>query len=280
MTTPKSVAVIGLGMMGGSVARALAARGVRVVGHDSNSAHLDAAIAQGVVARRLSPNLQDVGDADAIVIAVHGDAAIGILRTLDKYAEHVGLITDVGSVKQGIVSAANELGLATRFVGSHPFAGDHRSGFTASRMALFENQIVYLCPTEKTSAETLDFAQSLWTLLGASPELIDAPAHDELLAWSSHLPHVVSTALAIALAEKGINRDQLGRGGRDVTRIAGGSTEMWTAILIENAAAIDAGLSEVERELAEFRQAVRQRDRSSLTQLLETGRDWSAGTEV
>ena len=276
MNTPRSVAVIGLGMMGGSVARALAARGVRVAGYDSNSAHLDAAIAQGVVARRLSPNLQDVGDADAIVIAVHGDAAIEILRSVEKYAEHVGLITDVGSVKQGIVSVANELDLATRFVGSHPFAGDHRSGFPASRMGLFENQIVYLCPTEKTSAETLDFAQSLWTLLGASPELIDARAHDELLAWSSHLPHVVSTALAIAFAEKGINRDELGRGGQDVTRLAGGSTEMWTAILIENAEAIDAGLSEMERGFAEFREAIRKRDRNSLTQLFEKGRDWSS----
>ncbi|HVD60562.1 MAG TPA: prephenate dehydrogenase/arogenate dehydrogenase family protein [Gemmatimonadaceae bacterium] len=276
MNTPSSVAVIGLGMMGGSVARAFAARGVRVAGYDSNPTHLDAAIAQGVVARRLSPKLEDVGDADAIVIAVHGDAAIEILRTLDKYAEHVGLITDVGSVKQAIVSAANELDLATRFVGSHPFAGDHRSGFGASRMGLFENQIVYLCPTEKTSAEALDFAQSLWTVLGASPELIDARAHDEMLAWSSHLPHVVSSALAIALAKKGIDRDQLGRGGQDVTRLAGGSTEMWMAILIENAEAIDAALSEMERELAEFREAIRQCDRNSLTQLFETGRDWSS----
>ncbi len=272
----KTVAVIGLGLMGGSVARALSARGVRVLGHDSNAMHLDAAIAQGVVAQRLSPNLQDVGGADAIVIAVHGDSAIEILRTLDKYAPHVGLITDIGSVKQEIVAAANELALASRFVGSHPFAGDHRSGFGASRMGLFENETVYLCPTESTSAETLELAQSLWTLIGASPELIDAVAHDDLLAWTSHLPHVVSTALAIALSGKGIARDQLGQGGRDVTRLAGGSTEMWATILLGNAIAIEAGLSEMENELTRFREAIRQRDANYLSTLLDKGRDWSS----
>ncbi|HUQ20604.1 MAG TPA: prephenate dehydrogenase/arogenate dehydrogenase family protein, partial [Gemmatimonadaceae bacterium] len=260
MTTPKSVAVIGLGMMGGSVARSLAARGVRVAGYDSNSAHLDAAIADGVLTERLSSNLDDVGDVDAVVIAVHGDSAIEILRTLDGCAPRAKLVTDIGSTKQRIVSTANELPLAARFVGSHPFAGDHRSGFGASRADLFENQIVYLCATEKTSKEAIEMATSLWTLLDARTEVIDAGEHDEIVAWTSHLPHVVSTSLAIALARKGIARDQLGRGGRDVTRLAGGSSEMWTSILLDNAAGIDSALSSLEGELGSFRTALEQRD--------------------
>jgi prephenate dehydrogenase len=275
MSAPGSVAVIGLGLMGGSVARALAARGVRVAGHDSDVTQLDAAIAEGIVTQMLSPSLEDVGGVDAIVIAVHGDSAIEILRMLDSCALHVKLITDIGSTKQGIVSAANELELASRFVGSHPFAGDHRTGFAASRADLFENQIVYLCPTEKSSAETLERAQALWTLLGGTPELMDAAAHDDLLAWTSHLPHVVSSALAIAFAGKGIGRDQLGRGGRDVTRLAGGLPEMWTAILIENASAIDAALSSVEHELSRFREAIQRRDAEYLNALFNEGRDWS-----
>jgi prephenate dehydrogenase len=104
---------------------------------------------------------------------------------------------------------------------------------------------------------------------------MDAAAHDDLLAWTSHLPHVVSSALAIAFAGKGIGRDQLGRGGRDVTRLAGGLPEMWTAILIENASAIDAALSSVEHELSRFREAIQRRDAEYLNALFNEGRDWS-----
>lgn len=275
MRQPGTVAVIGLGLMGGSVARGLRAHGVRVLGYDTNAAHLDKAVTEGVIA--LSPNFENVEHADTIVIAVHGDSAIGILERLDTVAPNARLITDVGSTKQRIVSTAEKLELATRFVGSHPLAGDHRSGFTVSRSDLFENQAVYLCPTRKASAETIEAAQSLWKLLGGKPQLIDAAVHDDLLAWTSHLPHIVSAALAYALAEKGIVRDQLGRGGRDVTRLAGGSTEMWTPILLDNATAIDEGLARVERELAAFREALRHRDGESLNALLGKGRGWSVG---
>jgi prephenate dehydrogenase len=185
------------------------------------------------------------------------------------------LITDVGSTKQNIVAAAEKLGLAPRFVGSHPFAGDHRSGWSASRKEMFKNQIVYLCPNAKTDTSTIGLAESFWTLLGATTVHMDAAAHDELLAWTSHLPHIVSTALAMTLAHKDIWRDQLGSGGRDVTRLAGGSVEMWTAILLENASAIDEALAGVERELAQFRQALRTGEPQRLSDLFDQARNWS-----
>ena len=133
MSTPRSVAVIGLGMIGGSVARGLAARGVEILGYDTNNTYLDAAVAEGVVGQRISESFDELATVDAVVLAVYGDSTSQILELLERHAESITLITDVGSTKREIVSAAGKSRLGQRFVGSHPFAGDHRSGWFASR---------------------------------------------------------------------------------------------------------------------------------------------------
>ncbi|MEO5588370.1 MAG: prephenate dehydrogenase/arogenate dehydrogenase family protein [Gemmatimonadaceae bacterium] len=279
MSAPGSVAVIGLGLIGGSVARGLSALGLDVMGYDSNPAHLDAAVAEGIVTERLLAGLEGATEADTVLIAVYGDSAVDVLHLLAPNAGRIGLIMDVGSTKQTIVSTAESLKLASRFVGAHPFAGDHRSGWSASRFDLFESQTVFLCPASGTSRATLALAHAFWESLGAKPLEMDAAAHDELLALTSHLPHVVSTALALALADDGIVRCQLGRGGRDVTRLAGGSPDMWTAILLDNSTAIEQAVSGVERQLAQFRELLRTGDRPGLSARLETARDWIGPAE-
>lgn len=275
MTPPRSVAVIGLGMIGGSVARGLAAQGVEILGYDTNSSYLDAAVNAGVVSRRLPDGLESIGNAEAVVIAVYGDAALHALECLKQHRNEVSLITDVGSTKRTIVASAERLALGDCFVGSHPFAGDHRSGWPASRVDLFQNEVVYLCPTSESSESAMHTANSLWTLLGGAPVQIDATKHDELLAWTSHLPHVVSATLALALAERGIDRAHLGRGGRDVARLAGGSPELWATIALENASSIDGALSAMEGELAAFRLLLQKGDREAMKARLSRARDWS-----
>jgi prephenate dehydrogenase len=274
-TRPANVAVIGLGIIGGSVARGLAARGVRVLGYDSNPSHVDAAVSEGVVTQRLSPGLEDIGEADVIVIAVYGDSSIDVLSQIERNTTAAQLITDVGSTKRSIVSAAENMALGPRFVGAHPFAGDHRSGWQASRADLFEDAIVYLCPTTRAEPKTIALAERFWISLGAKPTMIDAVAHDDLLAWSSHLPHVVSTSLALALAHAGIPRRLLGRGGRDVTRLAASSPEVWTSVTLDNATAIEAALAEVQHELEQFREALHGGDASALSQHFAKAREWS-----
>jgi len=276
MKSAGSVAVIGLGLIGGSVARCLAARGIPILGYDSNPSHLDGAVSEGVVSRRLSPGLEDIGDAEAVVIAVYGDSVFDVLSRIEQHSTAARLITDVGSTKRSIVSAAVRLGLGPRFVGSHPFTGDHRSGWAASRMDLFEGATVYLCPAADTLPTTFALAKQLWMSLGAKPEVIDADAHDHLLAWSSHLPHLVSTALALALADAGITRRQLGRGGHDVTRLAAGSPKVWTAVALDNAPAIESAVSAVQRELELFREDLHRGDARGLSQRFAKARDWSS----
>jgi prephenate dehydrogenase len=280
MKSREHVAIIGLGLIGGSLARDLAAAGAVVSAFDNDAAQLDAAIAAGVVTHALDAWLAGVAGASTIVIAVPVDAATDVLRRIAPHAGRATLITDVGSTKSRIVDEAVTLGLADRFVGSHPMAGDHRSGWEASRRALFTGARVYLCATQGASPALVERAELLWRGVNARPCLVDAEHHDRKLAWSSHLPHVVSTTLALALARAGITREELGPGGRDVTRLAGSSPDMWTAIARENATAIDAALAAVEHEIAGFRDALARADATALHQKFTAGRGWFVSAEA
>ncbi len=274
MTPVEHVAIIGLGLIGGSVARDLAASGIRVSAYDPDATHVAAAIRTHVVEGALGENLDELGDADVVIIAVPVDAAIDVLRRIAPRARRAGLITDVGSTKSRIVALASELGLGERFVGAHPLAGDHRSGWEASRSGLFRGARVFLCPARDATTSTIELAERLWRDLGANPERIDAEEHDVQLAWTSHLPHLVSASLALALARVGVTRADLGPGGRDVTRLAGSSPEMWSAIAMDNAPAMEEALRETERELASFRAALAQADIEEVRARFVAARDW------
>lgn len=277
MSSIRRVAIIGLGMIGGSVARGLARHGVDVLGHDANDEHVNAAIAEGIVSRRLSADLSDVGSAEAAVIAVDGDSALGVLEVIKAHGDNLELIMDVGSTKRTIVAAAERLGLAARFIGAHPFAGDHRSGWFASRPDLFMGETAYLCPTPRSEAGAFAAAEAIWTSLGAVPVRMDAAEHDALLAWTSHLPHLASAAVALALANEGTQKSELGRGGRDVTRLAAGSPGVWTAIALDNGHEIEMALEAVEAQLRALRLAIRERDRERVSAQLTKAREWAVG---
>lgn len=264
-----TAAILGLGLIGGSLARDLAARGVRVLAWDRDHAAVQRA--------------QDVGIAeplswdesiDVVVLAVPVLAALDVLAWVAENADGVRLITDTGSTKTSIVRRAEALGIGGRFVGSHPLAGDHRSGWDASRTALFADAPVYLCPTRSTTGAAMRLASALWMGVGARPETMDADRHDVRLAWMSHLPQVVSTALALTLAQPGMQRAQLGPGGRDVTRLAGSSPEMWADVLLDNADALSSALAMLRAQLGEIGDAAAAGDRARLLRLLSEARDW------
>lgn len=275
----KSATIVGLGLIGGSIARDLAAKGVRVRGYDADLEQLDTAVRDGIVTDRLDADLDGAG-ADVIVLAVPVDQAPVMLRRLARVARSARLVTDVGSTKASIVNEARNLGLDGCFVGSHPMAGDHRSGWGASRRNLFADALVYLCPTTSTRTPVVEVATYFWQWLGAAPRLMNAEEHDRHVAWTSHVPHLVSMALGIALAGAGIERDALGPGGRDMTRLAGSSPEMWTAIAADNRAAIDEALASAEREVAGFRAALRSADPTVLRERFAAAQAWFDGRSV
>jgi prephenate dehydrogenase len=272
----RTVAVIGLGLIGGSLARDLAARGVRVLGWDANAASLRAAVDEGIVHHALAGDLRDAGQADAVVLAVPVLAAPDLLRALAPHLEGVRLITDVGSTKSSVVRAAQSLGMGPRFVGSHPLAGDHRSGWSASREGLFDGARIFLTRARSTEAAAMHLASALWSGVGGVPELIDADRHDVRLAWGSHLPQVISTALALTIAETGTSRSQLGPGGRDVTRLAGSDPAMWADILVDNADALASALAKMSVRLSNLARAVARGDRDALQRDFAEARAWHA----
>jgi prephenate dehydrogenase len=271
------MAVIGLGLMGGSIARALHARGVRVLGYDRDGTQLDAAVREGIVHEPLDAGLAGLAAAEVVVLALPVDATITFLPCVASRLGEARLVMDVASTKRSIVAAAEAAGLGPRYVGAHPLTGSHRSGWGASRASLFEDARIFLCPTPSTTPGTLELAASLWRELRAGVEVLDAAEHDEQMAWRSHLPHLVSCALGLTLRDAGVRRSALGPGGRDMTRLAGGSPTMWHPIVSDNAAAIADALAAYEARLHDFRMALLEGDGIAARRFIENAANWFDG---
>ncbi|MDX1674395.1 MAG: prephenate dehydrogenase/arogenate dehydrogenase family protein [Longimicrobiales bacterium] len=272
----RAAGIIGLGLMGGSLARDLAAAGWRVLGADRDPGTVDAATEAGVIAGPLDPAAGHAG-VDLVVVAVPVRAAPGWVRRLAEELSHGVVVTDVGSTKRSVVEAAESAGLGPRFVGSHPMTGDHRSGWAAARSGLYSGARVWLSPTASTRPDALAAVADLWRTVGAEPDRIDADEHDRLLARSSHLPQLVASALAAALAREGVPREALGPGGRDTTRLAGSDPEMWLDILVDNADRIGPALDTLLDTLSRSRDALGTGSEASLHDLLARGRVWFDG---
>lgn len=264
--------VIGLGLIGGSVARDLSARGWHVIAHDRHGPSLEDAISSGVVHERLAAgNIA----ADVAVLAVPISTFRAVLNDLAPRLGRAALLMDVCSTKRTAIAAAEAAGVGERFVGAHPMTGDHRSGWAASHRGRFDGALVYLCRTRTTSERALSEARDFWETLGAGVQVTTAEAHDRLVAYTSHLPQVVSRALALALADGGTVRAELGPGGRDTTRLAAGDVDLWISILMDNADEVLPALSRHERSLAVLRRALERRDAGALGTLLAEARRWS-----
>jgi prephenate dehydrogenase len=272
-----TIAIAGLGLIGGSLARDLAARGIVVLGYDADPATTRAALEAGVIRATLGPDLAGVEAADALVIATPVASAPMVLEAAAPRLHQLRLISDVGSTKQGIIAAAERLGLAANFVGAHPLAGDHRAGWDASRTGLFEGARVFLSPTENTGPAALASAGALWAAIGARSEEVDAATHDRNMAWISHLPQATSTALGLALAGERLGPSALGPGGRDLTRLAGSPAALWTEIALANAAQIGPALLSLEGRLRQLRQALEEGDARLVHDFFAEGRRWAVG---
>lgn len=272
------VAIVGLGLIGGSLARDLTAAGHQVVAYDRDEHVLRAARRARVIAGVLPATLDGVQRCDACVIAVPVDATVTVLHGAATALGQVPLVTDVGSTKASIMRAARSAGLGHCFVGAHPMAGDHRSGWRASRAGLFAGQRVYLTAGGGTNTASLRRAQRFWRMLGAKTIRIDARAHDRLVAATSHLPQVTATALAATLADQGIRRFTLGRGGRDATRLASSSSAVWTPILADNRHNVVPAIRTLARALETAARAIDRDDRRALNVLFRRSAAWVLST--
>jgi prephenate dehydrogenase len=274
-----TVAVLGLGLIGGSLARDLHEAGLEVVGYDRNNEVLQAAQASGVLSDVLGANLEGLERMETVVLAVPVGVAPQLLENALPRLQDARLITDVGSTKAAICQRAQDLGLGSRFVGAHPFAGDHRSGWEASRSGLFRDARVFLCPLPDSTADAVERARRLWQQIGAQTEVTTAEEHDTRLAWTSQLPQLASSALALALAAAAVPRAELGRGGLDATRLAGSSPDVWTDVVLENAEQAARAMVALEQQITELRIQIQTRNEAAIHDALAGALRWTLDTK-
>ena len=276
-----TVCVIGIGLIGGSVAAACRALAdaPTVVGIDADPHTVEAAVELGVVDEAAVAGSSravewiSAGGADLVVLATPASSASEWLQVLGE-SGFDGVVTDVASTKAGVVAAARKhLRDASRFIGGHPMAGSERSGVRAARPDLFDGAYWLLTPAADTDADAYRGVHALVSAIGARVVSVDAKRHDEAVAVVSHVPHVAAAALCdVAGAHSGEGGEllRLAAGGfKDTTRIAAGSPELWTGICLDNAEALAAALRELRLSLGEFEAMVRGGDADSIHAWLE-----------
>jgi prephenate dehydrogenase len=247
------VGIVGLGLVGGSLARALSRSGYRVVGLDREPVKRQARAA-GAVASTTSSLDGLAEQADVVVLAATPKANLSLLRRLPGRLRPGAVVTDVGSVKGPICREAARLGLS-RFVGGHPVAGTEGSGFAASSADLFRDRSWILCPGQAAPA-ALRVVSSLVRAVGAHPVRLDPSEHDRTLAFLSHAPQLVSWALFEAAQGDPVTRRHLnlaGPGFRDMTRLARSPRGLWREILAQNQPEVRRAVASVSARLAAAR---------------------------
>ena len=292
-----AVTIVGLGVMGGSIAKALMRRAprARIFGIEPDGESAARAAGDGV---RLRGALEECEiDGGVVVFAAPLDEAVAVVRSTRTTWSRAALATDVASLKVPVLEAAGRATAGRHvFVGAHPMCGSEQSGYRAARADLFDGVDVWLCPQSGApgagellatreeraagprSEEEVARARAFWRLLGGRPRVVAAAEHDRVMAWASHLPQLLASALAASLEEAAIGRDALGSGGRDMTRLAGSNPDMWTPLLEAAAAEDAAALRAVEGHLAAVRRMLERGDFRGVRDLLERGKRWTAAT--
>lgn len=267
----KCVLVVGLGLIGGSFARAVKMRGLadRVVGYDLNPQECQLGLQLSVIDEQAEDLLQAAAEADLVMLAVPVKATEALLETLAPVLKPGTLLTDVGSTKMNIIEAGQRVfgNLPACFVPGHPIAGAEKSGVQASNAHLFERHKVILTPLPETDASAVSRLASLWQALGADVLQMTPQRHDEVLAATSHLPHILAFSLVDTLAHEEQNKDifRYAAGGfRDFTRIAASDPVMWHDICQANRDALLSQIDQFTTGLARLREAIDQGDSQTL----------------
>lgn len=256
------IALIGVGLIGGSVGLAARARidGARVVGWDPHAPTLKTAVSVGAI-DETAPTLEAaVADADLVIVAAPMKQLPATIQQVLRAAPAECAVTDVGSVKHPVIEAAGEDG---RLVAGHPLAGAESAGVHHARADLFDGATWYLVPHERSHGTRFEQVHRFVSQIGARPATIDAHTHDRLMATVSHVPHVLANVLVEQVGEAS-GEDQsvpaTGPSFRDVTRVAGANPPLWGGIYAANAGALANQLDRVIERLSDVRDRLRAGD--------------------
>lgn len=261
----KRITIVGVGLMGGSLGMAIKKH--RLAREVIGLSHRQTALAQAVKSKAIDVPCLDVKkaivNADMVILAAPVDSIVKLLTTINPYLKRGCIVTDVGSAKVKIVESSGKvLTVPSFFVGSHPLAGSEKKGVEHASENLFEGAVCIMTPTEKTNQVAMQKVKHFWTKLGMDVKLLTPEEHDEILAYVSHLPHVLAYGLMESIPPKFL--EYASQGLKDSTRIAASSPQMWSDICLANSKNVLNALDKCVEHLAGFRKAIVSRDHKSL----------------
>ncbi|MFQ5659201.1 MAG: prephenate dehydrogenase [Gammaproteobacteria bacterium] len=274
------LAILGVGLIGGSLARALRRAGVctNIIGFGRNEEHLQKAVQLGVIDEYALDAARTVSDADVIVLATPLATTQPLLSRIRDSIKENAIVTDVGSAKGSIVAIAREVFNAKQlrnFIPGHPVAGTEKSGVEASFAELFEDHLLILTPLSESDKHSVDFVARMWEATGAKVVTMDVSHHDEVLAATSHLPHMLAYALVNCLAGMQ-ERDEIFKyaagGFADFTRIASSSPQMWHDICFSNRVCLLQMLDHFGAHLSQIRNAIEHDDSHGLLEMFTSAK--------
>jgi prephenate dehydrogenase len=268
-----TVTILGVGLIGGSIGLALRSRGLatEVIGVGRHAASLGEAVQRGAIDRGTTDLRDGIGAAEVVVVCTPVDRVAEDVRRCAESATPGVLITDAGSSKRQIVEALErQPRCAAVYVGAHPVAGSERRGVAHARADLFDGRPCVLTPTTKTPADRIRRARKFWSSLGCRVLEMGPAEHDEVLAYTSHLPHALAGALASAVPADWL---PLAAGAfRDGTRVAAADTGLWTAIFRDNRGPLLKALDSLRERLASFQYALMTDDEDAIRRWWDEGR--------
>lgn len=268
-----TLAVIGVGLLGGSVALAARQRGMvrRVIGVGRTPTRLQQARDANVLDEISTDLVAATSRADLVIFATPVNLIVSGVREIASACRPGTLITDVGSTKANLCrELSGGLPNSAAFIGSHPLAGSEKQGWEHSRADLFDGRVCVVTPSESSRRDEVARLTAFWQVIGMSVVEMSPEAHDRALAQTSHVPHVVASALARTLADE--NRSLAATGFADTTRIAAGDPNVWVPILLDNRAAVLASLDDFSTQVAAFREALIRGDADEIRRLWEQGK--------
>jgi prephenate dehydrogenase len=272
MPQVETLAVVGVGLIGGSIALAAREHGAaqRIIGIDVAEEALAEANERGMLDAAAS-DVAAAGEADLVVFCTPVQTIVKLARRTAGLCRPSTVLTDAGSAKAQIVRELGDLPLGGPvFVGGHPLAGAEKQGPEHAAADLFEDRIAFVTPTPSSPPEAVERIEAFWRTLGARIVRLTPEEHDRAMAYASHLPHLVAAALAGSLPAEFLK--YTASGFRDTTRIAAGDAELWLGILDQNRAHVASALSELLHRLEAFRRALDAGDGPRMKELLEEGK--------
>lgn len=275
----KKIAIIGLGLIGGSLGLAFKKdlKDCKIVGIARRQENIDKALEIEAIDEGTTSISDGVGDADIIFVCTPVGRIVEIINQISPYLKKGAIVTDVGSTKAQIVKEVDgTLPTGVYFVGGHPLAGSERHGIDAVNPSLFQNAFYLLTPTSKTNSQAFQTLHSILTQIGGNVIALDPERHDRVVATISHLPHLVASAL-VNLASSGTSEEEnmilfAASGFRDMTRIAAGNPDIWLDICLSNSEAIIGTLERFKQSLDKVGELLRGSDEAGLRSVLEGAR--------